>query len=256
MDVTGMSRPAGPERSKSVDRAVELLRVLAVHGPLRLADIDDRLDGSRRSLQRLVTSLEHGGLVSRDPGTRLYDLGMGLAVFGTIAAERIDLPKVAPPYVRSVRDATGQTGLLLVRQDDAAVCAHLEVVPDGPALILPLGRLVPLWSGAVRSILAYLDLAAVPTIPEHTRAGLTTRLATVRAQGWEVGRAEVLPGAIAVAAPVFDPMGKPIACLGALGYQANLDVDECVAPVCTAAKELTRALGGRAPTTDAGLPVA
>lgn len=242
-----MSRPSRRERSQSVDRAAELLRVLAVQGPQRLADLDARFDAPRRGLQRLLVSLEHAGLIGRDPESRRYELGPGLAVLGAIAAERIDLPRLAPPHVRHVRDTTGQTGMLLVRQDDAAVCAHIEVVADGPALILPLGRVVPLSSGAVRSILAFVDRGEVATTPEGPPPELAARLETVRAQGFEVARAEVLPGAIAVAAPVFDAVGEPVACVGALGYQGHLEPEACIGPVLAAAAGLTRALGGRPP---------
>jgi DNA-binding IclR family transcriptional regulator len=236
------------ERSQSADRLVEVLRVLTLHGSQRLVDLDRRLPAPRRSLQRLLVSLEGAGLVVRDPDSGRYDLGMGLAVLGAVAVERIDLARVAPSPLRRLHARTGQTGFLLARQGPRAVCAHLATPDDGPALVLPLGRAVPLWQGAVRAILAYLPDAEVAEITRDVPIDdLPARLAEVRAHGWAVGRAEVLAGAIAVAAPVFDPLGSPVACVGALGYDAVLDVRDCADPVLEAAGELTVAIGGRSP---------
>jgi DNA-binding IclR family transcriptional regulator len=231
-----------------VDRAAELLHLLASQGAQRLVDLDGQVAMPRRALQRLLASLEHAGLVARDPETRRYELGMGLAVLGAIAGERMDLARLAPPHVRRVRDQTGQTGFLLFRREEVAVCAHLEVPTDGPALVLPLGRTVPLWRGAVRIVLAYLPADEVARlVPADEADVVRERLAVARERGWDVGRAEVLPGAIAVAAPVFDPFGAPVACVGALGYDGHLPVDWCVQQVQEAAAALTAALGGRPP---------
>lgn len=247
-----MSR-GNPERSQSADRVVEVLRVLTVHGPQRLVELDRRLAAPRRALQRLLVSLETAGLVVRDPDTARYDLGLGLAVLGAVAVERIDLARLAPSPLRRLHDRTGQTGILLARQGERAVCAHLATPDDGPALVLPLGRSVPLWQGAVRAILAFLPDAEVAEITRSVAgAELAARLAEVRRDGWAVGRAEVLIGAIAVAAPVFDPLGRPVACVGALGYDAVLDVLACAVPVVEAAGELTLAIGGRPPAAEEG----
>lgn len=242
-----------PERSQSADRLVEVLRVLTLHGPQRLVELDRRLAPPRRALQRLLVSLESAGLVARDPDTGRYDLGMGLAMLGAVAVERIDLARLAPSPLRRLHDRTGQTGFLLARQGSRAVCAHLATPDEGPALVLPVGRSVPLWQGAVRAILAFLPDAEVTEITRGVPIDdLPARLADVRRDGWAVGRAEVLAGAIAVAAPVFDPLGWPVACVGALGYDAVLKVQTCVDPVVEAAGELTVAIGGRPPAAEDG----
>lgn len=233
------------ERSQSVDRAIEILRVLAVHGPQRLADLAARIDAPRRALQRLLASLESGGLVQREPATRRYDLGIATAVLGRLAAERVDLARVAPPHLVALQQATGQTALLLVRQGELAVSAHLETPPEGPAVVFAVGRTLPLWRGAARAILAFL-----PSDEQHRLAAgtdvdrLGTVLATVRDSGYAIGHAEVLPGALAVGAPVFDPLGHCIAAVLALGSDDHLDVDRCAPAVVAAAEALSRALGG------------
>ncbi|MGH9138335.1 MAG: IclR family transcriptional regulator [Acidimicrobiales bacterium] len=233
------------ERSQSVDRAIEILRVLAVHGPQRLADLEPTVAAPRRVLQRLLVSLEAGGLVQRDAATRRYDLGIGAAVLGRLATERVDLARVAPPHLTRLLHVTGQTALLLVRQGGLAVSAHLEAPADGPAMVFPVGRSIPLWRGAARAILAFLPgdeqavLGSAADVDD-----LADRLAEVRRCGYAVGHAEVLPGALAVGAPVFDPFGECIAAVVALGHDAHLDVDRCAPAVIAAAGELTASLGG------------
>lgn len=243
------SRHAGrvqAERSQSVDRAIEILRVLAVHGPQRLVDLAGKLAVPRRALQRLLVSLESAGMVQRDTESRRYDLGIGAAVIGRLAAERVDLARVAPPHLGRLLRDTGETALLLVRQDGLAVSAHLEPPTDGPAIVFPVGRSIPLWRGAARAILAFIP-------PDEQRVyghaadldDLPERIAEIRRRGYAVGHAEVLPGAVAVGAPVFDPFGHCVAAVLALGSESHLDVDRCAPVVVAAARELSAALGGK-----------
>ncbi|WP_230990403.1 IclR family transcriptional regulator [Rhodococcus oxybenzonivorans] len=238
-----MSRP--PETSQSVDRAMELVHLLALRGPLRLADIDRAMGGPRRGLQRLLTSLEHAAVVWRDPDTKAYDLGMGLAILGSIASERTALPRLAPPHLRGIAEATGRTGMLLLRRDHDVVCAHSEVPSVGAALVLPVGRAIPLWSGAARAILAYLDREEVERVVprEKMQAELTDELATIRRQGWAMARGEVLSGALAVTVPVFDAAARPIACVGAMGYDVHDGGENWLPSVRSAAEALSDALG-------------
>lgn len=236
------------ERSQSADRLIEVLRVLTVHGAQRLVELDRRVATPRRTLQRLLVSLEQHGLVARDPATGRYDLGIGLAVMGAVASERVDVARLAPEPLRRLHTQTGQTAMLLVRQGDSAVCAHLAASDDGPTLILPLGRSVPIWQGAVRAIMAFLPQAEVDDLARRAPVDdLAHRLAEVRAAGWALGHAEVLPGALAVAAPVFGPLATPLACVGALGYATSVDPERCAGPVLAAAAALTAALGGHPP---------
>jgi DNA-binding IclR family transcriptional regulator len=243
--VTPMSTPPrDPERSQSVDRAVEVLRVLGLHGPLRLADLVTRIDAPRRAIQRLLNSLEQVGHVQRDPVTKRYDLGIGIAILGQLAAERVDLARIAPPFLRALLDETHQTGLLLVRQGPRAVSAHVEAPQDGPAMVFPVGRSIPLWRGAARAILAFLDPAErAELVADAPDSVLPESLEDVRDHGYAIGHAEVLPGAIAVGAPVFDPGGGCVACVAALGSDAHLDPSTCAPVVRRSAADLSRALG-------------
>lgn len=250
--MTVLSTPSkGPERSQSLDRATELLCLLGQRGPMRLTDLVGPLEAPRRALQRLLNSLEHAGFVQRDPTSKRYDLGIGMAILGQIAADRVDLARVAPPFLRALQVATSQTGLLLVRQGVLAVSAHVEAPEDGPAMVFPVGRSIPLHRGAARAILAFL--------PPVERAGLIAAasddvlpesLQDVREHGYAIGHAEVLPGAIAVGAPVFDAVGRCVAAVAALGSDAYLDAITCASAVKQAAAELSRALGHDPPCED------
>lgn len=242
MPVSTPPKPA--ERSQSLDRATEVLRLLGQRGPLRLTDLVGATNVPRRALQRLLNSLELAGFVQRDPASRQYNLGIGMAILGTIAAERVDLARVAPPFLRALQEETGQTGLLLVRQGALAVSAHVEAPVDGPAMVFPVGRSIPLHRGAARAILAFLDSEESPRFTGEASPGdLPESLQAIRQQGYAVGHAEVLPGAIAIGAPVFDAVGRCIAAVAALGSDAHLNIATCAPAVRRGAAELSRALG-------------
>jgi DNA-binding IclR family transcriptional regulator len=130
-----------------LDKSVALLRAVeAADGPCALQDLVAATGFTKPTAHRLAAALEAHGLLGRD-GDGRYLLGLGLVALGHQAAESWPLGEVARPYLEDLREATGESVQLYVRQGDQRVCllslesAHelRTIVAEGSRLALEVG---------------------------------------------------------------------------------------------------------------------
>ena len=130
-----------------VDKSVAVLRALEHEGPAALTDMQHRTGLPRATAHRLLSALEHHGLVRRD-GEGRYALGPGLITLGRAAADGFPLADLARPVLVDLRDRTGESVQLFVREGAGRRClVSLEsahglrwIVPEGVVLPQPSGR--------------------------------------------------------------------------------------------------------------------
>ncbi|MGH3168265.1 MAG: IclR family transcriptional regulator [Trebonia sp.] len=223
--------------------------------------------------QRLLASLVRESFLERAGGG--YFPGRRLVRWRAEGAGQRLLTPLAQPILDRLRDETGETALLFVR--DGLARAIIAIAPTRHAVVYALfpGQLLPLHAGSSGRVLLAFDpegeeeqlraglpgyTAATITDPERLRASL----AEVRAQGYAVSSEERAEGAAAASAPVFGPgdtqSGQLIAALGIAGPTQRLDaasLDRWRPAVLRAGRELSRALGHTpqcAPRAEARVP--
>jgi DNA-binding IclR family transcriptional regulator len=243
--------PSVNSRIQSIDRAVELLEAIAgAPEPETAPVLADRCGLNRSTAWRILATLEHHGLVERDPGTNRYSLGFAVAKLAAAAGHE-PLVRRAHPVLRRLADATGETVNL-------AVARRLELVyadqVQARHVMAPnwLGHPVPLHATSTGKAF----LAALP--PEELdavlRAGLerftdTTitepdalraELAAVREQGYAVSHGELERALWGVSAAARDAAGRPAAVVSVWGADARVRdrLDELGAAAAAAAGEL------------------
>ncbi|ADU47836.1 IclR family transcriptional regulator [Intrasporangium calvum] len=110
-----------PETSKTLDRGIRLLEVLArpdLGGGLTITELAAQLDVGRPVVYRLVTALEAHHLVARRPNGRVR---LGLGVSRLAAAVRPLVRSEARPILQELADAVGATAHLTVAEADEAL---------------------------------------------------------------------------------------------------------------------------------------
>jgi DNA-binding IclR family transcriptional regulator len=112
----------------SVARALALLDALA-EGPAGVNALARRIGVNPSSASRLLATLEHGGLVEREPGGP-YRLGLHLVALADRVLARLDVRELARPQLRALVEATGETATLSVADGDLAVTVDFDDV-DG-----------------------------------------------------------------------------------------------------------------------------
>src|SRR5215211_6187801 len=101
-------------RVQSVDRAADLLRALAEHGgPASVPDLADRCGLNRSTAWRILGTLEHHGLVERDPATSRYTVGYAIVALAAAAGHE-PLVRRAHPHLRALAEACAETASLAV----------------------------------------------------------------------------------------------------------------------------------------------
>lgn len=177
-----------------LDKAVAILDALEV-GPRSLADLVAATGISRATAHRLATALEAHGLVRRDDEGR-FALGARLLALGRAAASALPLAAAAEPALVELRDLTGESAQLYVRDGDHRVCVAALESPHGLRTIVPLGARLPLGLGSGGRLLAG---EVPPTRP------------------WVQSVGEREAGVASVSAPVLDDRGRIVAAVSVSG---------------------------------------
>ena len=184
-----------------LDKAVALIRAVA-DGPADLAGLQVASGLPRATTHRLAQALEAHGILRRD-GRGRFDLGGALIALGRVALDRFPLAELSRPILSDLRDATGESVQLFVREDGAlgrsGVSGRRCVVSlqsaHGLRWILPEGSLLPLEVGSAGRVLSGKDARA----------------------GWIHSVEEREPGVASVSAPVRDARGEVVAAVSVSG---------------------------------------
>ena len=185
-----------------VDKTVAVLQALEAE-PRTLNELAATTGIARATAHRLAVALEVHGLVRRDDEGR-FALGTRLIGLGREATEAIPLAVAARPALERLRDATGESVQLYLREGSRRVCVASLESPHGLRTIVPLGASLPLDKGSAGRILR--DTATTAS----ARAGN-------RDQGFVESVGEREAGVASVSAPVWDAEGQIVAAVSVSG---------------------------------------
>lgn len=244
-------------RVQSVDRAVALLNAVSASSPAGrpAAELAAHCDLNRATAWRLLATLEHHGLIERDPVTNRYAIGFAVSRMAATAGVDV-LVRRAHDVLERLSRQTNETANLAVVQRLGLTYVD-EVVPPVVLSAHWLGRQVPIHAtSAGKAFLAWLsedevDAMFASPLPEYTattrtdRDTLRTELAEIREQGYSVSVGELEPEVYGVAAPVLDSRRRPFAVVSIWGPRDRVPESrfaELGALACEAAAEIATAM--------------
>lgn len=195
---TAKARAAAPA-SQTLSRGIRILELLAdVREPLAIDEVARRLEVHRSIAYRLVRTLEHHGLITRDSSGRVV-LGPRMAALAAGVAH--DLQAEALPELTAIANELGMTCFLAVLDRDE--CITLASVEPRHAVASVAQR-----PGARHSILVGAPskaiLSALPEAEWPSGVGdrLRADLAAAARDGYATSHDEVIPTVQAVAVPL------------------------------------------------------
>jgi DNA-binding IclR family transcriptional regulator len=136
-----------------LDKALAVLRALEREGPCALAQLQAATGLPRATAHRLAGALERHGLVRRD-GAGRFCLGLALVGLGQAAAAGFPLADLARPALTALRDETGESVQLFVREGDGRRCVVSLQSSHGLRWIVHEGALLPLAVGSAGRVLS------------------------------------------------------------------------------------------------------
>jgi DNA-binding IclR family transcriptional regulator len=134
-----------------LDKSLALVAAVAEH-PRTLTQLVEASGLSRATVHRLAVALEEHGVLRRGSDGR-FALGLHLIALGRAATEQFPVAEAAGPALAALRDRTGESVQLYVRDGDARVCVAALESPHGLRTIVPVGAELPLDRGSAGRVL-------------------------------------------------------------------------------------------------------
>lgn len=219
---------------QSIERVALILDTLGDHSQgLSLTDLSTRVDLSKGTTHRLLSSLAFFGYARQNEENKKYCLGFKLVELGNRLLNQIDFRTEARPYLLNLAEQVKETvHLVILDKQKALYIDKVEAAdqPPGLRMVSILGSRVPAHCSAVGKVL----LSALPdekleklvgvtglakrtekTITDFTK--LKAHLQRVGINGYAFDQEENEVGIRCVAAPIRDQRGEAIAAISISG---------------------------------------
>ena len=224
--------------SQAVERALGLLRCFEVGPPTRsLRELAQLTGLTPATAHRLLRALCGAELLSHDPLTERYALGVSLVPLGARAADALGVSAVRP-LLESLAATTGESVNLGVR--DGGDVLVLISVPSARNLRFDqgAGTRVPVYVSAMGKVLLAFDrdpdqaFRSLPKLTKLTGSTITSRsvlsrvLQETRDRGWAINDEEREPAVRTIAVPVQAPSGWVAAAVAVQGPSSRMTDDQ------------------------------
>lgn len=201
--------------SQAVHRVLRILRCWTVEdGALSLTEIAQRTRLTLPTAHRMIKALQRETFLVQDSVSGRYALGptvMDLARALLQRADQDELAVTAIPHLERMRAITGETVGLHVPLGDLRLCVAELVSMQPIRTATGVGRTFPLPAGASGKILVAwseerFQISAKSTgSSEDERKKLLSELYQIRRRRYATSSGETIPGAAALALPIFGP---------------------------------------------------
>jgi DNA-binding IclR family transcriptional regulator len=223
--------------TQSIRRAVSILKEISIYGQrgVRLVDIANTMQLERPTVHRIIRGLVSQGMVVQNPTSKLYRLGPVVYELGIAASPYNNLREICQPALRRLADRSGDSVYLVVRSGMDTVCFdRLEGSYPIKTQTLEIGARRPLGSGAGSlAIMLELPQNEIDRVIEvnasrYSLFGLLTAdrlrdsIEKSREAGYAINEEDVLPGVVAIGAPLRNADGTCYAGISIAGIAPRL----------------------------------
>lgn len=241
---------------QSLERASAILHLFEQRQEWGITQIAEQMQLSKSTVFGLVSTLEHLGFLSKNPGSDRYCLGLELYRLGSLVDA--DIRRLVLPELTMLSELLEET-INYVRPDGADVVYLVKKEsPHSMRICTKNGQRYPMYATAVgKAILAFLPEAQRQSIVHAAQFHAYTRhtimqteqleqaLAQIREQGYALDREELEYGLVCAAVPIFDANALPIAALSCSGPKMRMTekkIAQCVQQLRLSARKLRELL--------------
>lgn len=221
-----------------LQKALDLLEVLADQPDLGLSELNQRTGASKASTYRLLSTLEGRGFVTKDDGTRKYSPGPQLVALSCAVVSRLDLVTAARPSAEELQRAFGETVNVGILVDTEVLYVDILESAQGLRMAARVGArdaphstalgkamLSAMPASEARDLLTrYRRLAATPRTITALDA-LMEELARVADRGYAIDDQENEMGARCVGAAIRDGSGRVAGAMSVSGPSSRIPMD-------------------------------
>ncbi|MBN1314295.1 MAG: IclR family transcriptional regulator [Anaerolineales bacterium] len=245
---------------QSVERAIKILKSFNIDKvEWGVNELGRELGWHKSTVSRIMSTLERGGLLSKNPDTNRYRLGVDLIGLASHVASYMDIREISRPLLRDLAQGCQETVNLVVL--DAGQTVNLDQYLPPTRQVKNIGwvgrRTPPYCTAAGKVLLAYLP-------PERQKRTLYSELYSftpdtitnldvlkqdlnlVSERGYAVSQEEMESGLNAIAAPIFDHRGE-VSCAASIAgpsYRVTPELFPVLAQqLIETTKKISRRLG-------------
>jgi DNA-binding IclR family transcriptional regulator len=248
-------------RLSSVANSLRLLKVFTDEDPeIGISALAQRLGLAKSTVHRLASTLIGADMLEQNPDSGRYRLGLALLELGALVRRKMDVSNEAKPYLRMLRETTGETVHLAIL--DHASVFYVTKLESRQAIRMSseVGARAPVHCTAEgKALLAFQPEDFVEQVIGYGLPGRTLHtitdpkalvrdLAAIRARGYAIDNEESELGLRSVAAPIQSQSGTVIASLSIAGPAHRISKKALVAharEVVKAADAISQRLGYR-----------
>lgn len=258
MKSTDSVAPA-PRRQKvqSAEVGTDILRALAELAPATsLSKLAEHLGMPASKVHRYLQALIASGFAEQDAATNHYALGRQALFVGLAAIGRLDVVKVATPWLVRLRDELNETCFLAVWGNKGPTVVLVEQAVRAVTLVTQVGSVLPLLGSSSGMLfhtflpdsetreLRREELAATPGLAPERLAEQTER---IRRAGIHCIHGQLMQGVNALSVPLFGVGQKLAGVLTMVGsapaFTADLESPAAL-QLREAARQISARLGG------------
>ena len=248
---------------QALDRALNILDLLAAHSGLTLSEVAEKMGLSPSTAHRVLHTLAARGVAESDVATQAWHIGPATFRLGSAFMRRSGIVERARPVLRALMENTGETANLGILSGDAVLFVSQAETHETIRAFFPPGTRSPLHaSGIGKALLAFGrpeslqmlfhggELQRFTDKTLTTPEALTEDMARIRTRGFSFDDEERTSGMRCIAAPVFDLTGEAVAGISVSGPTHRIGpehVKTLGAVVASAASDLSLAMGAERP---------
>jgi DNA-binding IclR family transcriptional regulator len=212
----------------------------------------------KSTIHRLLATLESKRFITRDKTTGLYQLGFRFIELASVMLQDIDVQRWAQPYLQHLSMKSGETVDLAMLDDGHVI--YLQVVESHQRVKIAaaVGEQLPVHCTATgKAFLAFFPEDRVAQIlseglhkyTENTQVSLSDLyqdLRETRKRGFAISEQEYEKDINAVAAPIMDANGCPIAVIAIVGPSFRMPHERMMAlgqAICETTGDIAREVG-------------
>lgn len=232
-----------PRYSQSLETGLLVMKGFSAEYPVQgIAEVADRLEASRSTVHRYMTTLVALGMLEQHPRTRRYRVALLPVDLGRAALDANRVVRATGDELRRLRRATGCTvRLATLLGGNAVLLDSARSVAAGQGLLgvqLRRGAAVPGYCTALGKVLLggmegtqLKDVLGSTKLTKRTAKTVTGKraveaeAAAARDAGFAVEDEEHESGVVGVAVPIGDADGAVAAALGLVGHTPEVTLD-------------------------------
>ena len=253
----------GKSRLSSVANSLRLLKAFSDEdAEIGISALAQRLGLAKSTVHRLASTLIGADMLEQNPETGRYRLGLALLELGALVRRNMDVSNEAKPYLRMLRETTGETVHLAILDHVSVFYVTKLESKQAIRMSSEVGARAPVHcTGDGKALLAFqpeefLEKVISYGLPERTPNTITDPkalrrdLAAIRTRGYAIDNEESELGLRSVAAPIQSESGAVIASLSIAGPAHRISRKTLVSharEVVKAAEAISQRLGYRLP---------